>query len=174
MSIVAPMFAWILAGLISLTAIPTFGDHLPLSTAPLAALPGLQNVFAGTPNPGGVQAGTLSPCPDSPNCVVSQDADPDHAIAPIPYQVSREQARATLQDVLSVVPRTKTVEQTDDYIYAESASRLLGFVDDVEFYLPADEPVIHMRSASRMGESDLGVNRRRLEQIRLALQELGL
>ncbi|MEO0407589.1 MAG: DUF1499 domain-containing protein [Cyanobacteria bacterium P01_A01_bin.135] len=158
----------------SLAAIPGFGAQPPLTAAPLAALPGLQNAFAGTPNPGGIEAGALSPCPESPNCVVSQNADSEHGIAPIPYQGSRAQARATLQDVLSVVPRTKTVEQTDDYIYAESASRLLGFVDDLEFYLPADEPVIHMRSASRMGESDLGVNRRRLQQIRLALQDLGL
>lgn len=161
-----PLLAWIFAGLIALT---------PAHTATyVAALPGLQGVFTGTPQGIGLTEGGLSPCPDSPNCVVSQEADPSHAIAPIPYQGSRQQAYATLKDVLSVVPRTKIVAETDNYIHAESSSRLMGFVDDVEFYFPADTPVIHMRSAARLGESDLGVNRRRLEQIRLAAQDLGL
>ena len=75
--------------------------------------------------------------------------------------------------MLGVVPRTTIIEETEDYIRVESSSRLLGFVDDAEFYLPADEKVIHVRSASRLGESDLGVNRRRLEQIRLAFKDLG-
>jgi uncharacterized protein (DUF1499 family) len=57
-------------------------------------------------------------------------------------------------------------------IHAISKSRIFRFVDDVEFYFPANEPVIHLRSASRIGESDLGVNRRRVEQIRLALRDL--
>jgi uncharacterized protein (DUF1499 family) len=66
------------------------------------------------------------------------------------------------------------IEQTDNYIHALSKSRIFKFVDDVEFYLPSDESVIHTRSASRVGESDLGVNRRRVEQIRLALQDLNI
>ncbi|MGF1515738.1 MAG: DUF1499 domain-containing protein [Elainellaceae cyanobacterium] len=176
--------AWLLAGLIAVLN-PTF--VLPSSTPgpdlahigvhqvqPPAALPGFKQVFAGTPKQIGLKGGTLSPCPDSPNCVVSQTADPDHAIAPIAYQTDRETAYATLLDILSVVPRTEIIEQDDSYIRAESSSRLMGFVDDVEFYLPSEQNVIHMRSASRLGESDLGVNRRRLEQIRLAAQDLGL
>jgi uncharacterized protein (DUF1499 family) len=120
----------------------------------------------------GVNNGHLSACPPSPNCVVSQNADPKHAIDPIPYEVSRDKAREILLKVLSVVPRTEVVEQTDSYIHALSKSRIFKFTDDVEFYLPADESVIHLRSASRIGESDLGVNRRRMEQIRLALKDL--
>jgi uncharacterized protein (DUF1499 family) len=50
----------------------------------------------------------------------------------------------------------------------------MGFVDDTEFYFPPDEAIIHVRAAARLGESDLGVNRRRLEQIRLALKDLGV
>lgn len=73
-----------------------------------------------------------------------------------------------------MVPRTKIVQTTEDYIRAESSSKLLGFVDDLEFYLPQDAKVIQVRSAARLGESDLGVNRRRIEQIRLALQDLGV
>ncbi len=122
----------------------------------------------------GVNNGYLSACPASPNCVVSQNADPKHAIDPIPYHVSRDQAREILLKVLSVVPRTEVVEQTDNYIHALSKSRVFKFVDDVEFYLPTDESVIHLRSASRIGDSDFGVNRRRMEQIRLALRDLNI
>jgi uncharacterized protein (DUF1499 family) len=109
---------------------------------------------------------------------VSQGGDSSHSIDAIPYGGDRQTAYTALLQVLSVVPRTTIIEHNieanDAYIRAESRSRLLGFVDDVEFYLPADQAVIHLRSASRLGESDLGVNRRRLEQIRLALQDLGV
>ncbi len=144
-------------------------------TQTIAALPGLNGVFAGTPPQNlGIHDGQLTGCPTSPNCVVSQTVDADHAIAPISYQTDRDTARKALLQVLTVVPRTKVISQTDDYIRFESTSRLMGFVDDGEFYLPANQPVIHMRSAARLGESDLGVNRRRLEQIRLAMKDLAV
>ncbi|MBD2433275.1 MULTISPECIES: DUF1499 domain-containing protein [Fischerella] len=122
----------------------------------------------------GVTDGHLSSCPASNNCVVSQNADSKHAIDAIAYHVDRNTARETLLKVLSVVPRTEVVEQTDNYIHALSKSRIFKFVDDVEFYFPPNESVIHLRSASRVGESDLGVNRRRIEQIRLALLDLNI
>ncbi|MDZ8140252.1 MAG: DUF1499 domain-containing protein [Nostoc sp. DedQUE04] len=122
----------------------------------------------------GVDNGHLSSCPASNNCVVSQNADETHAIDPIPYHVDRNAAREILLKVIGVVPRTEIVEQTDNYIHALSKSRIFKFVDDVEFYLPPNESVIHLRSASRVGESDLGVNRRRAEQIRLALRDLNI
>jgi uncharacterized protein (DUF1499 family) len=127
-----------------------------------------------TPTNLGVQDGHLTACPSSPNCVVSQGGDPDHTIEPLPYVGDRQVAYQALLQVLSVVPRTEVVTQTDDYIRTESSSRLMGFVDDAEFYFPSDESVIQMRSASRLGDSDLGVNKRRLEQIRLAMQDLGI
>ncbi|MEH2044413.1 DUF1499 domain-containing protein [Nostoc sp.] len=122
----------------------------------------------------GVDNGHLSSCPASDNCVVSQNADKKHAINPIPYHVDRNAAKEILLKVIGVVPRTEIVEQTDNYIHALSKSRIFKFVDDVEFYLPPNESVIHLRSASRVGESDLGVNRRRAEQIRLALRDLNI
>ncbi|MHC5595977.1 MAG: DUF1499 domain-containing protein [Nostoc sp.] len=122
----------------------------------------------------GVDNGHLSSCPASNNCVVSQNADEKHAIDPIPYHIDRKVAKETLLKVLSVVPRTEIIEEKDDYIHALSKSRIFQFVDDVEFYLPPNESVIHLRSASRVGESDLGVNRRRVEQIRLALRDLNI
>ena len=116
----------------------------------------------------------LDSCPSSPNCVVSLNGDEEHKIDPISYQSDRATAKETLLKVLSVVPRTEVIEDTDNYIHAESTSRIFKFVDDVDFYFPEDEKVIHLRSASRVGESDLGVNRRRIEQIRLAMQDLGV
>ncbi|MEM8722304.1 MAG: DUF1499 domain-containing protein [Cyanobacteria bacterium P01_G01_bin.39] len=122
----------------------------------------------------GLNDGQLSSCPSSPNCVVSQNGDQEHTIEPIAYQSDRATAKETLLKVLSVVPRTKVIDQTDDYIHTESTSRIFKFVDDAEFYFPEDQNVIHVRSASRVGESDLGVNRRRIEQIRLAMKDLGV
>jgi uncharacterized protein (DUF1499 family) len=114
----------------------------------------------------------MAPCPATPNCVVSKGADAEHKIEPLTYKGDRATAYADLLRVLTVVPRTVVTEKTDTYIRAESTSRIFHFVDDVEFYFPTDEKLIQIRSASRVGESDLGVNRRRLEQIRLALQDL--
>ena len=139
----------------------------------LAALPGIGGAFAGSkPDNIGVTDGKLASCPASPNCVVSQGGDEEHAIAPIAYVGDRDTARKNLISILGVVPRTKIVEERDSYVLAESESRLMGFVDDTEFYLPEDEKVVHTRAAARLGESDLGVNRRRVEQIRLAMQDL--
>ena len=146
----------------------------PIRSSPAsAAISGLHSRVVGTPPDLGIEDGRLAPCPNSANCVASQVADAAHHIAPIAYRTDLETARQTLLRVLTVVPRTVVVEQGDRYIRFEAASRLLGFVDDGEFFFPDDEPVIHMRSASRMGASDLGVNRRRLEQIRLAMQDMG-
>lgn len=155
--------------LVGLTIALTLGS----ANEALAALPGLGGAFAGSRPEGiGVTDGTLASCPASPNCVVSQGGDEEHAIAPIAYEGDREMAYRNLISVLGVVPRTEIVEKRDDYVLAESESRLMGFVDDTEFYLPEDESVIHVRAAARLGESDLGVNRRRVEQIRLALKDL--
>ncbi len=164
----------ILGTLIVLTSsfiLPSTAWAIPPSQ--IAALPIVKNIFAGNaPDNLGVNEGHLSSCPDSPNCVLSQDADETHLISPIVYDTDLNTARESLLKILTVVPRTQVVEQTDDYIRAQSESRLMGFVDDLEFYFPEDEQVIHVRSASRLGESDLGVNRRRLEQIRFAFQDV--
>ena len=141
----------------------------------MAALPIIKNIFAGTsPDNLGIHDGHLTNCPASPNCVVSQGGDETHAIAPLIYHEDLSTTRETLLKVLTVVPGTTIVEQSDNYIRTESESRILGFIDDAEFYFPADKNVIEIRSASRLGESDLGVNRRRLEQIRFALEDLNV
>ena len=114
----------------------------------------------------GLQEGRLAPCPDSPNCVSTQSTDAKHGIDPIVYTTSMEEARDRLEKIVRAMPRTKVVRQEEDYMHLECSSRLLRFVDDVEFWFDDANKVIHCRSASRKGYSDLGVNRKRVEQIR--------
>jgi uncharacterized protein (DUF1499 family) len=114
----------------------------------------------------GVKEGRLAPCPDSPNCVSSQSADAKHGIDPIAYTTSVEEARNRLEKIVRAMPRTKAVRLEEDYICLECSSRLFRFVDDVEFWFDDASKVIHCRSASRKGYSDLGVNRKRVERIR--------
>lgn len=117
----------------------------------------------------GVKNGNLNPPPSSPNAVSSQATGGYHQIAPLTYKGTREQAMKTLKAIVESTPNTRLVETRADYLYSEYASRLLGFVDDVEFYLPPGGQIIHVRSASRLGYSDLGVNRKRIEGVRARL-----
>lgn len=116
----------------------------------------------------GVKDGKLSACPSSPNCVSSQapDGDAEHKIAPIPYTSSPEEALAAIKSIVQGMDRTAIITETEDYLYAEFTSALMGFVDDVEFFVDPTAQVIQVRSASRLGQSDLGVNRKRIEDIR--------
>lgn len=111
-------------------------------------------------------AGPLIACPKSPNCVSSGAGDTRHTIAPLSYNGNREEAIARLKKVLSGMKRTTIVAEKEDYLHAEAKSLIFRFVDDVEFYFPSAEKVIHVRSASRVGYSDMGVNRERVEEIR--------
>jgi uncharacterized protein (DUF1499 family) len=138
----------------------------------LIHLPGnIIMVFAGKrPNNLGISNGKLAPCPNSPNCVSSQSADATHNIAPLTFTSTPEQAIANLKKIIQSLPRTQIITESQDYLYAEFKSALLGFVDDVEFYLDRNANVTQVRSASRLGQSDLGVNRKRIETIRAKLQ----
>lgn len=130
-------------------------------------------MFAGKrPTNLGVQNGSLAPCPNTPNCVSSQSTNPLSQIAPLTYSSSGTQAIADLKTVIYNLERTTIVTEAPNYLYAEFKSALMGFVDDVEFYLDEAEQVIHVRSASRLGQSDLGVNRKRIETVRARLQAL--
>ncbi len=117
----------------------------------------------------GVKNGELTPCPKTPNCVSSQAQDKEHFIEPIKFAGSQQQAHDRLLQIIESEKRTKIITDQQDYIHVEFTSALFRFVDDVEFYFPenkADETIIHTRSASRVGSSDLGVNRKRIERIR--------
>jgi len=114
----------------------------------------------------GVNDGRLAACPPSPNCVSTFETDSEHGIEPIPYEGASETARARLVSVIESMPRTKIVTNNEDYVYAEFTSATWRFVDDVEFLIDDENKLIHFRSASRLGHSDMGVNRARMETIR--------
>lgn len=135
------------------------------------AFPTLPTPFSGMrPDNLGVVAGRLAPCPSTPNCVSSQSLDKEHYIEPIAYQGEPQTAIAALASMINSQERTKIIAEESNYLYAEFASRWMGYVDDVEFLVNPTKKVIDVRSASRLGESDLGVNRQRIEQIRTLFQ----
>jgi len=113
---------------------------------------------------------TLAPCPSSPNCVSTQATDESHAITPFQYKKPRAEAKEALKSVLAALPRIKLVDEDESYLHYEFTSLLLRFVDDVEFLFDEATKNVHFRSASRTGYSDLGVNRKRMEQVRVLVE----
>lgn len=112
----------------------------------------------------GVRDGMLAPCKRSPNCVSSQanPSDAEHYIAPIHGTME------AVRRAIASYPGTRVVENREDYLYAEFRTKLLRYVDDVEFYF--DGHVIHVRSCSRLGRRDFGVNRKRVEALRTVIE----
>ena len=160
----ATAFKKVLVILMSLVAVAL------LAIATFILIPGEKTVFAGKKPAGiGIVSGKLAACPASPNCVSSFSQDAEHQIEPLAYTSSPAEAVAKLKGAIDSFGKTKIVTATDNYLYAEFTSALMGFVDDVEFLVDDAAKVIHVRSASRLGESDLGVNRKRIETIRAQL-----
>lgn len=108
----------------------------------------------------GLRDGNVGACPDSPNCVSSAETRDSHHIAPITASLG------AIRQVLQEMPEANIVSEEGNYLYAEFTSRLMGFVDDVEFFTDPATDITQVRSASRLGTSDLGVNRKRIEAIR--------
>jgi uncharacterized protein (DUF1499 family) len=114
----------------------------------------------------GVRQGRLAACPWRPNCVSSLDPGDRHRIAPIPLAGTGPAAIGRLAGIVRSLPRASVITSTENYLHAEFRSALFRFVDDVEFFADESAGVIQVRSASRVGFSDLGANRRRIEAIR--------
>jgi uncharacterized protein (DUF1499 family) len=121
----------------------------------------------------GVKEGHLAKCPATPNCVSSDDDDA-HFLEPLAFDSSPEAAWQALLDVVETLPRVCIVTAGQDYLHAEVRSRIFRFIDDVEFHLRPTARIIAVRSASRVGYSDLGANRKRVEHIRRSLQKHGV
>jgi uncharacterized protein (DUF1499 family) len=113
----------------------------------------------------GVKEGKLAACPETPNCVNSQSDDAQSKIAALPAV-----SIAEIKKVVNAMEGSSIIEEKDNYLYAEFKSKLMGYVDDVEFYLDSNGNSVQVRSASRLGKSDLGVNRKRVEEIRSKLK----
>jgi len=130
----------------------------------------LLSLTASRPTNLGVRDGRLAACPDSPNCVSSQAEDHDHWIAPLTYSPTADNVIDVLEKIVLQLPRTQVIEKTHNYLHVEVRSSVFRFTDDVEFYVDVGSDRVHVRSASRVGRSDLGVNRARIEAIRSLLR----
>ncbi|MEZ4709519.1 MAG: DUF1499 domain-containing protein [Caldilineaceae bacterium] len=128
-------------------------------------------IYSPRPDDLGVRNGQLRPCPDSPNCVSTFSSDAEHAFEPLPYTMPTAQLHDHLLAILNTMPRATIITNEPIYVHVELRTPMMGFVDDAEFYFDEANGVLHMRSGSRLGRSDLGVNRRNMEQIRRALVE---
>ncbi|MEK6238050.1 MAG: DUF1499 domain-containing protein [Planctomycetales bacterium] len=120
----------------------------------------------------GTTDGRLRDCPSSPNCVCTQATAENAQMEPLAIQGSAAAAWDDLHAAVAARPGATIIQRTDDYLHAEFTTNTLRFIDDVELLLDAESGVIHFRSASRVGHSDLGANRRRMEEIRRAFENL--
>ena len=115
--------------------------------------------------------GQFAVCPETPNCVSTKNINTKNYISPIYYKGSLDSAKRFLLLAIKPIKSVSIKKELEQFIHIEVTSKIFGFVDDVEFYL--NEPgIIHFRSASRIGYSDLGVNRERMETIRKTFQNL--
>ncbi|MCK6445718.1 MAG: DUF1499 domain-containing protein [Planctomycetes bacterium] len=119
----------------------------------------------------GVHAGRLNDCPGSPNCVASQTTrDDEHFVEPLTFSGDARLAWQAAVAAAKELPGASVVEERADYLWIECTSRFFRFVDDLELQLVDDARRIDLRSASRLGYSDLGVNRARIESLRSAFE----
>lgn len=107
----------------------------------------------------------LKPCPRTPNCVSTQATRDDQRMDPIPYRGDLETARSLLLEILDEEPRVDIDDLRERVIQTVFTTRIMRFRDDVVFLLDPDQRMIHFRSASRIGRSDWGANRRRMERL---------
>jgi uncharacterized protein (DUF1499 family) len=125
-------------------------------------------MFSGTrPDDLGVKDGRFAACKTTPNCVSSQadPADREHYITPIAFNGTMYELRYAVESIT----RATVIREEGNYLYAEYKSALMGYVDDVELLLDEKARLVHVRSASRLGRSDFGVNRKRIEELRVLI-----
>lgn len=117
----------------------------------------------------------FAPPSEKPNNVTTETSkSAPQYMEPIPFSLDPEKAKALLKEKVEKLPRVTLITEDGDYLHYEFRSFLFRFVDDVEFRLDAASKTIRMRSASRVGYGDMGVNRKRLEEIRALLKDAGI
>ncbi|MFG6149595.1 DUF1499 domain-containing protein [Halobacillus sp. B23F22_1] len=112
----------------------------------------------------GIKNGYLSPCPKSPNCVSTQTDQNDKRMEPLPFIVNTKRTKEVVKSIIEKTKRVKMQDEAENYLHFTFTSRVLRFKDDVEFYMDDETNLLHFRSSSRVGYSDLGVNRKRMEE----------
>lgn len=115
--------------------------------------------------PIGLIDGKLYPCPNSPNCVSTQAVGGIHKMAPIPFSGSVSEAKNKMLKIVKTLKRIKIISDEDYYVHIEVRTAIFRFIDDVEFLFDENAKVIHFRSRARLGYSDMGVNRKRMEKM---------
>lgn len=141
------------------------------SSAALLAVTSLSACASLTGGATGVVNGKLQPCPPGPHCVSSDETRADRRIAALQASGDAEAAWRGLRTYIVALPRTQVIDEGADYLHLTFTSRFFRFTDDVEFLLREAQGEIAMRSSSRLGYYDFGVNRERLESVRAALRE---
>jgi len=121
----------------------------------------------------GVHNSKLSLCPARPNCVSSDSESADHRVEPYRLAVPAAEGWQIARSLVTELPRTTIITQGPDYLHAECRSPVFGFVDDLELHLRTESQIIAVRSAARLGYSDLGVNNKRVEELRSKLMSSG-
>jgi uncharacterized protein (DUF1499 family) len=109
--------------------------------------------------------GKLYPCPNSPNCISTQALDDNHRMAPISLYGSLKESKNRLLKIVKTLKRIKIISEEDNYVHIEVRTAVFKFIDDVEFFFDENAKVIHFRSRARLGYTDMGVNRKRMEMI---------
>ena len=122
----------------------------------------------------GVSNGTLSPLNGKPNAVSTQTDQKALKMDPLPFKETLADSKFQVMRILQSLDRVKVVKETPDYIHAVFSSKVFRFKDDVEFYFDESSRLVHFRSASRVGYSDWGVNRKRMEDIEVRYQKEGV
>ncbi|MGB0452924.1 MAG: DUF1499 domain-containing protein [Bacteriovoracaceae bacterium] len=118
----------------------------------------------------GLIDGKLRPCPESPNCVSTQSTQEEKIMKPLSFSLSLDEMKKKIKSVLLQLPRTTLVTEEKNYLHFEFKSLIFRWVDDVEFLIDENQNKVHFRSASRVGHSDLGVNRKRMDELLLKLK----
>jgi uncharacterized protein (DUF1499 family) len=113
----------------------------------------------------------LPPCPASPNCVSTEATRESQRIPTVPFTDDAASAQRRARAALAAEPRTTVTVDEPGHLHAECKSFVFRFVDDVDIVVDASARVFRFRSASRVGESDLGVNRRRVERLASRLRQ---
>ena len=149
-------------------------NRVMLATMGLAGMALLAQCAVGAPTANPERAFVrMAPCPESPNCVstLADPSDSVHFSEPLTYTGSLADAKARLLAVVNAMPRTKIVEDDGDYLRVEYRSLIFRFVDDVEFQFDDGAKTVQFRSAARLGYGDMGVNRKRMDEIRASFQQ---
>jgi len=141
---------------------------------PILAIAGLYflSLTAAQPDNLGVVDGQLAQCLESPNCVSTQSNDSEKTMPAIAIVDGGHQTLSKIKSAISSnYPKAKLISESDSYLHYEFTSLLFRFVDDVEFYADDSKQVVHFRSASRVGHSDMGANKKRMSKICESLKQ---